>query len=142
MSCVHICIVHYITWARVGVYKSSHGQDTYHDALGKIGLGKDDGAHGFEHRDQDAILEGRAEGPPNVAQRAVVSLDVELVLESHWHAVERPHQAAILLEKGIELLGSFKGIVKEDLGQAASVSKGGGGGGGLLYCCIVLSCLR
>ena len=24
---------------------------TYHDALGEIGLGKDNGAHGFEHRD-------------------------------------------------------------------------------------------
>lgn len=112
-------------WTCVGVYRYLC-IDTYHDALGEIGLGKDYGAHGSEHRDQDAILEGRAESPPNVAQRAVVSLDIELVLESHWHTVERPHQAAILLEKGIQFLGSLKGIVKKNLGQAASVSKGGG----------------
>lgn len=71
-------------------------------------------------------MEGRPKSPPNVAQRAVVSLDIELVLESHWHAVERPHQTAVLFEKGIQFLGSYKGIFKQNLGQAASVSKGGG----------------
>jgi hypothetical protein len=98
---------------------------TYHNALRQVGLCKDDGAHVSQHGDQNAVLLGRFESSANIAQGTVISLDVELVFESHWHPVERPHQSAILFKEGIELLGSVKRIVKKNLGQAVSVSKGG-----------------
>jgi hypothetical protein len=82
-------------------------RETYHYTLRQIRLGYDDGTHLLQQRNKDAVLRSWLEGTANISQGAVVALDVELVLERYWDAVQRSHSAPIAFEELVEFTSSY-----------------------------------
>jgi hypothetical protein len=91
---------------------------TYHDALRKIRFRDDDRPHAFQQGHQNAVLRCGVECTANIAQRAVISLDIELIFQSHGYTMQRPNKATILAEGCVEFLSLLKSIREQDLCQA------------------------
>lgn len=62
--------------------------------------------------------------PANVAHGRVISLHVELVLETDWKAMERAHWAAMCGEVFVQLFGSLQGLVEKDFVQTVVLRDG------------------
>jgi hypothetical protein len=67
-------------------------------------------------------LHGRFERTPDVAQSAIESLNVELILQGHAYAVQGSHESAMLFEMLVKLIGLLYCSFEKDFGKAASVS--------------------
>jgi hypothetical protein len=93
---------------------------TYHDTLWKIRLCNDDRTHLLQQGYQNAVLYCWLERSSDITECAVISLNVELILESHRHPMQRPHHAAVIFEESIKIFRLLQGIIKEDLGKAES----------------------
>lgn len=91
---------------------------TYHDALRKVGLGDDDSSHSFQQLDQNAVLVCWLERAADIAQRAVIPFDVELVFQRHGHTVQRPDKSSMLFEVGVQLARLLERIVEKNLRKA------------------------
>lgn len=96
---------------------------TYHDRLGQVRLCDDDGAQLLQKRHQNAVLRSWLERTSNVAQSAVESLNVELILQGHAYAMQGSHEFAMFLKMLVQLIGLLQRLVKENLSKAASVSQ-------------------
>jgi hypothetical protein len=90
----------------------------YHDTLRKIRFCNDDRPHAFQQGHQNAVLGCGLECTANIAQRAVVSFDVELIFQGHGYTMQRPNKAIILAEGCVEFLSLLKSIREQDLCQA------------------------
>lgn len=77
--------------------------DGYHDALRQIRLSNDDSTHLSQQGYQHTVFGGGTKCSANISNRAVVSLDVELVLHSHWNAMQRAHDSSIFFEELVQL---------------------------------------
>ena len=92
--------------------------ESYHDALRKIGLCNNDGSHLPQRGHYNAVVCSWFEGPSDIAKGAVITLDVELVLQRHGDAMQRPHKSSMLFEELVQLPSSFQGIIKKNFCKA------------------------
>lgn len=95
---------------------------TYHDRLGKVRLCDNDSSHLLQKPHQNTVVHGWLERTTNIAQGAVESFNVELILQSHAYAVQGSHEFAMFSEMLIELIGLLCRFVKKNFGKAANVS--------------------
>jgi hypothetical protein len=96
---------------------------TYHDRLGKVRLCDNDSSQLLQNSHQNAVLHGWSVRATDIAQGAIESFNVELILEGHAYAVQGSHESAMFFEMLIELIGLFCRFIEKNLGKATSVSQ-------------------
>jgi hypothetical protein len=64
---------------------------------------------------------GWLESSSDISKRAIVALDIELVLQRHGNAMQRPDKSSSVLEELVQTLSLLQSIVKKNFCKAAEL---------------------
>lgn len=97
--------------------RSKSSLHTYHDTLWEIRLRNDDRSKILQDLHNDRIFRSGVERTANVAQRCIMTFDIELIFDGEWDSVKGATNLFGGLKFSIELFGLLQGVIEDDFGE-------------------------